>query len=177
MSDPTTSASEPSSESRPAEPADYRFFMERQWADLHHSRIQEWSALGVVTGAHVAIVGFLSYASDADLSLSIGTLRTGGAVAGVFFAAVGALVTCRHRALMQTKLTWISAGEYKLGLVKDDQNPRGVIPAEDQAKFVSNPRGLAWPRRFSTSWLILMFYILCGICDLVGVAVALGITG
>lgn len=175
MSDPVGTGREPSSQSARPEPSDYRLLIEREWADLHHSRVQEWSALGVVTGAHVAIVGSLNYAADADLLVSMGALGAASAIAGLFFAVVGALMTCRHRRLMQTKLNWISAAERKLGLVKDKDNPAGVIPADAQPKPVSNPRGLAWPRRFSTSWLILMFYILFAICDLVGAWFALGV--
>lgn len=177
MSEPVGTGREPSSQSAHPEPADYRLFIEREWADLHHSRVQEWSALGVVTAAHVGIVGVLNYASDADLSVDMGALGTAAAMAGLFFAVVGGLMTCRHRRLMQAKLNWIWAAEVKLGLVKDEGNPGGVIPADAQPKVVSNPRGLAWPRRFSTSWLILMFYVLFAISDLVGLGFALGVLG
>ncbi len=34
---------------------DYRLIIEREWADIHHSRVQEWTCLGVVTGTHLGL--------------------------------------------------------------------------------------------------------------------------
>jgi len=30
-------------------------FVHNEWTDIHHSRVQEWTALGVVAGIHLGL--------------------------------------------------------------------------------------------------------------------------
>lgn len=142
-------------------------FVDQQWADLHHSRIQEWTALGVVTGAHIGLLqlAFLLVRINLDIPLPL-VVALGSTIAALF-SLFGALMTCRHRRLMQIKIQWIQEAEKQLGLVKTTENPKGIVPdaeAEDLAAAVTW-KGLAFPRVLSTSWLILCFYTLLLVLD------------
>lgn len=140
--------------------------MKTEWADIHHSRVQEWSALGVVTGAHIVVTQIPKSMTETGATLSPSLAAIASCLLGIAFAVIGALVTCRHRRLMQIKLNWIYDAELKLGLVKTADNPNGVIPQVAQIPSTAVWRGLAWPRFLSTSGLILTFYILFLALDL-----------
>ena len=82
-------------------PEDYRVLIEREWVDLHHSRVQEWTALGVVTGAHLGLIQLVNLVSDASGPVPIVAGFSGFFAAA--FSILGALMTCRHRQLMKVK--------------------------------------------------------------------------
>ena len=145
---------------------DYRLLIEREWADLHHSRIQEWTALGVVAGAHLGLIQLVKLAADAT-NLDLGTLTILAGLVGVIFSLLGALMTCRHRRLMEVKLGWIYQAEEHLGLIKTDENPMGVIPEDVIMKADFKWRGLSLPRLLSTSGLILCFYAAMFVVDVI----------
>jgi hypothetical protein len=158
---------------RSPERADYRLLIEREWADLHHSRIQEWTALGVVLAAHVAVLQLLSLTQAASVAVPLATRAIIGCILGVMFAVLGALVTCRHRRLMEVKLTWIFRAEDKLGLIRNPDRPGGILPTS--AKMVEEEpewNGITIPPRFlSTSGLIFYLYVCLVILDLAAVVV------
>jgi uncharacterized membrane protein len=144
---------------------DYHLLIEREWADLHHSRAQEWTALGVVTGAHLGLIQLVGLAEDASLPLGRGTLViVAGVLAGVF-CILGGLLTCRHRQLMKVKLGWIYEAERRIGLIKTKDNPKGIIPENAKMDNRVEWRGLAIPRLLSTSGLILSFYTILFLVD------------
>lgn len=151
------------------QPADYRLFIEREWADLHHSRMQEWSALGVVVGIHLAITQVLSSTEVTEAPQTVGdSIFMAIAFA---FAGIGATVTLRHRHLMVTKFGWIFKAEKKLGLVRssedDDENAPGILPPSTEPRHGIHWRKLELPRLLSTSGLILMFYLTLAAYDLI----------
>jgi len=137
---------------------DYRLLIEREWADLHHSRIQEWTALGVVAGTHLGLIQLASFAIKENIGLGAGVIVNMAGIFGAVFSIIGALMTFRHRRLMKKKLGWIYQAELHLNLIKTDQNPGGIIP--ESAKMKSNVewQGLSMPRCLSTSGFILCFY-------------------
>jgi hypothetical protein len=140
-------------------------FLDNEWRDIHHSRIQEWSSLGVVAAAHAALTQVPKFLEDSTISLSPTTVVLIASAIAAAFAIVGALVTCRHRRLMVFKLRWIFDAQNKLGLVKTENSPSGVIPASAQMKEVPVWRGLSLPEPLSTSGLILLFYALFALID------------
>ena len=132
----------------------YRFIIEDAWRDIHHSRNQDWTALGVVFAAHFGILKFVEFlnrkipSSQIDNDLYI----IGGAI-GFVLAFIGALVAFRHRSLLKLKMKWITSAEIKLGLLKTDENPDGIID----------------PQRYqgiSNSWLIVSIYLFLMIVDI-----------
>lgn len=138
-------------------------FIEREWADMHHSRLQEWTALGVVTGAHLGLIQFLKYLKDVKLdSLFIIEFLC---LVGIIFAVIGALITCRHRAIMHKKFNWIYKAEEQLGLVKNEDHPNGIISFSD--KMPEHKGDLMLPKLLSVSGLILCFYILIMVIDII----------
>ena len=146
---------------------DYRMLIENAWKDLHHSRLQEWSSLVVVTGVHWAAIQILEYSNEID-KLNLFSIRHVLATAfaiGTLFALFGAAITCRHRKIMSTKMKWITDSEFKLGLMKDDkqdekQNEKGIIISKD-VKIPS-----LWPQVGSVSFFILVFYGILVIVDM-----------
>ena len=148
------------------EAADYRFLIQQEWADLHHSRGQEWTALGVVTGAHLGILQLLIFIHGLTVPVPFWALAVAGAALALIFAALGILMTCRHRRLMVVKIDWIAHAEDALGLLKTEHNPGGIVPPPPS--FHKPPmewRGLMFPRFLSTSWLILCIYLMLGLLD------------
>ena len=139
-------------------PEDYRLLIEREWADLHHSRIQEWTALGVVTGAHIGLIQLVKFATDASVNVELSTLAVLAGLLAVIFCVLGALMTCRHRQLMRVKLGWIYQAENHLGLIQTTANPKGVIPENALMVKQLEWRALAIPRLLATSGVILSFY-------------------
>ena len=172
---------------------DYRSLISNEWKDIHHSRIQEWSALGVITASHVGIFQLIKFIrSVKDLESINEILIPICCILALGFSIAGILMTCRHRRLMWIKFKWILACEDQLGLIKDKSNPLGIIPkdkkikksleeykkraekeiseADDKSKNKSIWDKLKWPRRFSTSWIIVLLYILIAIID-IGIAI------
>ena len=158
-------------EQRGAEPESYRHLIEREWADVHHSRIQEWSALGVVTGVHLGIVHLLDMISETSLAVPFPTVVAMGASLALLFALIGSLMTMRHRHLMFVKLSWIYAAECELGLVKTSSNPGGVIPENAGLARKQGWNGLRFPRFLSSSWLMLCFYSVLALLDILSMVV------
>jgi hypothetical protein len=134
--------------------------LDNEWRDIHHSRIQEWSSLGIVAAAHAALSQVPKLVADSTINLRPTTVVLIASALAAAFAIVGALVTCRHRRLMVIKLRRIYDVEDKLGLVAI-----GVIPDDAQIKDVPEWRGLSLPPLRSTSGLILLFYALFALID------------
>ncbi len=140
--------------------------MKTEWADLHHSRMQEWSALGVVTGAHIVVAQMHKLFGGTSVTIPPSVIALVGYFFGLFVTIIGALVTCRHRVLMQDKLNWIYSAELKLGLIITPVNLNGVIPEKAKMKKTPRRHGLAIPDIFSVSGLIFMFYIVFLLFDI-----------
>ncbi len=167
----------------------YRLLIESEWKDLHHSRIQEWSALGIIAAAHIGLVQFLKLINETEIGKTIINYLTPlCCIIALTFSVIGILMVCRHRRLMWVKLNWIYEAEDKLGLIKKSTNPSGIIPEvfkmkndskknndkHNKEKESDNPtdknnkskwNNLMWPRRLSTSWLMAMIYLVFGIID------------
>lgn len=140
-------------------------FIQNEWADLHHSRVQEWTALGLVAGVHLGLAQAVSFAEGKHPSLSLGPLVVAAAMLGGAFAVLGTLITLRHRHLMKVKLNWIYQAEEKLGLIMNEHNPGGIIPLEDSPTAPHGWRGLSAPRPLSTGGLMVGFYALLILLD------------
>ncbi len=136
-----------------------------EWADIHHSRLQEWSALGAVTAAHLGISQMPRLLGDAASKVLTVPVAVAACVAGIALALLGGLMTCRHRGLMQERLGWIYDAELLLGLVKTPEHPSGVVPASARMRTNKRWHGLVLPRLLSTSGLILAFYGLFVVFD------------
>ena len=115
---------------------DYRLVITDAWQDIHHSRVQEWSSLGVVIAIHVAIIQLLDFLNNDANNFKVTMIIAG--LIGVMFAIIGIGITNRHRILMIKKMNWITLAEYKLGLLIDihkelseNINNKGVIPLEN----------------------------------------------
>ncbi|HEU0299592.1 MAG TPA: hypothetical protein VFR37_09065 [Longimicrobium sp.] len=159
-------------EERPS-PETLRAFIQTEWADLHHSRLQEWTALGVVAGVHLALMQLVSFLADERAAIDSRVLVFLACAIAAAFAVFGILITWRHRHLMKVKLHWIYQAEDRLGLIGDSEHP-GIIPRADAPTRSYPWRGLAAPRPLSTGGLVTGFYLLLIAVD---VLVALAFPG
>ena len=150
----------------------YKFLIENEWKDIHHSRVQEWSALGVITATHIGLVQIVEQLNAIEKIVNIFPyLLTISCLLGFTFCILGILMTCRHRNLMWIKLNWIFEAEEKLGLIKSNENIDGIIPKDFKMGKNINKKELVWnklmwPRFLSTSWLIIFFYMILALIDL-----------
>ena len=154
------------------EKEDYRMLIENEWKDLHHSRMQEWSALAAITAAHVGIISLLNYAKGLVEGGGFSLIAWAATFVAVMLAVLGCLLTMRHRRLMVIKFDWIYNAELKLGLIKTEENPDGIIPlAQLDKKTQRGWKGLLFPRLLSTSGLMFLFYLGLIIVDILMLAV------
>ena len=158
----------------------YRLLIDTEWKDIHHSRIQEWSALGVIAAIHIGLIQLLQFIKASyNAQGLVYSLVPFFCIISIGFCILGILMTCRHRRLMWIKLNWIFDAEEKLHLIKTPKNTKGIIPLDYKMKKYSDEyikmlksgkkivwNRLMWPRFLSTSGLILMFYFLLGFIDL-----------
>lgn len=169
----------------------YKFLIETEWKDIHHSRLQEWSALGVIAAIHVGLIQTIKLINTiGENEKLLSYFSIAACLIALLFCLIGVLMTCRHRRLMWIKTNWIFEAEDKLGLVKKSNDDKGIIPEDymkvksvkyneiikreakknDKSKFCIFKRAsiwnrLMWPRSLSTSWIIIMFYFLLSIID------------
>lgn len=141
----------------------YRTFIANKWTDIHHSRLQEWSALGAITAIHLGLLYIFNHIGEkienSNTWFIIGAILI--CLFGCIFNILGALITCRHRRLMIVSIDWINQASKRLGLVQ----PEGIVPEKDEQKEPLSYDGLSSPSIFSVSWLILLIYIFLLIFD------------
>jgi hypothetical protein len=131
----------------------YRLIIDNSWKDIHHSRNQDWTALGVVFGAHIGIFQLLDYLKDKISTSSVDIYYVLGGIVGIVLSVIGAAIAYRHRDLSKIKMQWICEAEEFLGLLKTRKNPLGVV---DPKKY----------KGISTSWLIIAIYLIFALIDL-----------
>jgi hypothetical protein len=141
-------------------------FIQTEWADLHHSRVQEWTALGVVAGIHFGLAQAADFAEAKLPGVAPAMVVLVASLLGGAFAVLGILITLRHRHLMNVKLRWIYEAEDRLGLVKHKDNPAGILPKDDVMAMPRRWVGLSAPRPLSTGGLMIGFYALLLLLDL-----------
>jgi hypothetical protein len=146
-------------------PETLRSFIAAEWADLHHSRVQEWTALGIVAGVHLVALQLAAFLIGQRAAVPPRMLLLLASTIAAAFAVFGILVTCRHRHLMNVKLHWIFQAEDQLGLVHDEGG-RGIIPRADGPTRSYRWKGLSAPRPLSTGGLIIGFYALLILVDI-----------
>ena len=135
----------------------YRLIIDSSWKDIHHSRNQDWTSLGVVFGAHIGIFQLLNYLKEKMTSPSISISYAIGALLGIILSVIGALIAYRHRDLLKEKIKWITEAERRMGLLNTEDNPLGIIDAKGY-KGISN------------SWLIITIYAIFILIDITIIA-------
>ncbi len=154
--------------------SDYKMLIERSWADIHHSRIQEWRALLAITAGHVLIWQGVQFLPQATSHWRLPAAMGLGAAAA-FVAIVGCLISWRHRKLMRVKLCWIYKAEDYLGLIKRDGRNGGIIPANRDFERDIQWEGWERLRPGSTTWYITLLYGILVVFDLLaGLSLAIG---
>lgn len=140
--------------------------IEYEWKDQHHSRIQEWSALGVVTGAHVALTQLPKIFIDSGTATPSPSVIQAGLSCCIIFTIVGFLITCRHRYLHDKGRDWIK--ELTASLSFNSKQPQINFLHRPFPEVLVRPdmNGLKFPRRLSTGWMILVFYVLFLVADI-----------
>jgi hypothetical protein len=80
-------------------------YIKLQWDDIHHSRLQDWSYIGVIAGVLYAIV-----------NIQKPELRIGLSLLGLLSAALGASMAWQHYQIFIDKLIVIEKMERRLGI-------------------------------------------------------------
>ena len=80
-------------------------YIKLQWADIHHSRLQDWSYIGVIAGVLYAIV-----------NIQNPELRIGLSLLGLLSSVLGAAMAWQHYRIFIDKLIVIEKMEDKLGI-------------------------------------------------------------
>lgn len=82
-------------------------YIKTEWDDIHHSRHQEWKALGAIA----AILATLSQLSSSPLGLKVFLCFL-----GFIFSILGAWMALQHRKIMMTKIKIICNLEKEMGI-------------------------------------------------------------
>ena len=125
----------------------YRFIIDNSWKDIHHSRNQDWTALGVIFGAHIGVFQLIDYFKDKISLASTNIYYVLGGLFGIFLSCLGLMMARRHKSLMKIKMKWICEAEDRIGLLKNENSPDGVV----------------YPEKYngiSTNSLIILIYVL-----------------
>lgn len=85
--------------------SDLMEFIKTQWADIHHSRNQEWKVL--------AMIGVSLYLLSQSESLS---LRIAAIAIGIATCVVGIFISIKHWAIFYSKIRMINICQRKLGI-------------------------------------------------------------
>lgn len=85
--------------------SDLMEFIKSQWADIHHSRNQEWTVLGMI--------GISLYFLSQSKSLHFQIAAIG---IGIATCAVGILISIKHWAIFYSKIRMINICQEKLGI-------------------------------------------------------------
>jgi hypothetical protein len=85
-------------------------YIKLQWADIHHSRQQEWKALAVVAGIFYAMAQVdLPYPENVGAKVFLGLL-------GVLSAFLGACISWQHYTIFLQKISVINRLERQMGI-------------------------------------------------------------
>jgi len=82
-------------------------YIKIQWADIRHSRLQEWSALGVVGGVMYALVNLETTSVQPKILLGL---------LGLLGAIIGASMSWQHYHIFRTRIGVITDHENEIGL-------------------------------------------------------------
>ncbi len=98
-------------------------YIKIQWADIRHSRLQEWSALGIIAGVMYAF---------AQLDPSETVPRILLSSLGFICALIGASMTWQHYWIFRTKIRVISKQEIGIGIDKypGEKRSKAIIPVQ-----------------------------------------------
>ena len=148
---------------------DYRLFIEQAWKDIHHSRVQEWSALGLVITLHYSIITItmiLINKKQYNIT-SMEYIVLSAPIVNIIYAIIGILITMKHRTIMNRKIAAIKHAECKIGLIKSKDNMYDIInPIENMRaeKIILN--AFTIPGYKSVSGLLVMAYSMLIILDI-----------
>ncbi|MBU7048314.1 MAG: hypothetical protein HXS54_17925 [Theionarchaea archaeon] len=117
-----------------------------QWADIHHSRKQDWEL------AKFILTGFIAISGLKILRLDEGLLKF-VAIAFAFISFLAVMVTIRHKFLFKEKMRAIMKIENHLGI--DELNL-----FEPTIKLGFWKLRFSWPRFFSVQNFLIIIYFL-----------------
>jgi hypothetical protein len=80
-------------------------YIKLQWEDIHHSRLQDWSYIGVIAGVIYGIV-----------NIQTPELRLGLSLLGLLSSTLGAYMAWQHYQIFMDKLVVIAKMEQRLGI-------------------------------------------------------------
>ena len=102
-----------SKEEQPSEESIHHF-LDYTWKDIHHSRLQNWTCITVVTVFHIGILKILEFNFSKNIidPLFLKLLL----IAGALYCLVGYLIVMKHQFQLWGRLKWIRKAQHKLSL-------------------------------------------------------------
>jgi hypothetical protein len=137
-------------------------FLEYTWKDIHHSRLQNWTGITIVTTFHIGILKLTEYFLDNKAFNE--TLKITLFTFGSLFCLIGFLITRVHQKQLYKKLGWIKAAEEKLGLnLFKNESP---IEKKNEDKLLRKSFKFLKRNLFTAGSLMSYFYLLLMIFDI-----------
>ncbi|MDX2440183.1 MAG: hypothetical protein QNK40_06480 [Desulfobacterales bacterium] len=116
----------------PVSDANYRLVVQDSWKDIHHSRNQDWTALGAILAAQFGVFKIIeTFSEKGERLIDQPKIYLVACLAGIVLSYAGLCVTRRHKSLSKIKLDWITEAENRLGVLKSTRNPMGIIEKQD----------------------------------------------
>jgi hypothetical protein len=92
-----------------------RHFIDYTWKDIHHSRLQNWTGITVVTAFHIGILKIIDLLRVNNHLMCINRILLGF---GAAFCLIGFLITRIHQQQLYKKLDWIINAEKSLKTIR-----------------------------------------------------------
>jgi hypothetical protein len=99
-------------------------FLDYTWKDIHHSRLQNWTGITVVSAFHFGIFKSIEYLLNKNLFSQ--NIKITMFIFGALFCLLGFLITRKHQSQLYDKLDWIRESEKKLKIDKINYNSNKV---------------------------------------------------
>jgi hypothetical protein len=124
---------------RPSEES-IRHFIDCTWKDIHHSRLQNWTGITVVTAFHVGMLKIFEFSLNRqiyhfDIKLVL-------LIFGALFCLIGFLITKIHQNQLYNKLNWIKEAEEELNTIVflknvNNEKYKNIIPKFIRRNFLT----------------------------------------
>ena len=154
----------------PGEPSQetLKHYIDYTWKDIHHSRLQNWTGITVVTAFHIGIFKVVEFLYENSF------LNTKSKIVifsfGALFCAIGYLITFLHQKQMYERLGRIKRAEQMLGTetLKHKLEKQNNEPQQENSSFAGKMKKFL-KRNFCTVgalmgyffFLLLILDILC----------------
>lgn len=150
---------------KPIQPTDEstRHYIEYTWKDIHHSRLQNWTAITVVTAFHIGILKIIEFYMNDQPRIDLFILML---TFGALFCLVGFLITRKHQNQLYKGLKSIRMAQIQLGTnsFRNDRSKSEQKKLDNEKSLKSLLKKNFWTAGAFLSYYFLLLLILDIIC-------------